>query len=960
MAAPTPRPRSRVLLLCEDPVLVQLLRGLLRALPEPWPEAVVPERIPDDIPLAAAGCSLCLLEPGAGGVTVPRLLSRLRAAAPGLRVAGVLGESSRHGDRAEVMQWLRDGMSDLLVARELSANTLATLLGHAAPALVAALPQATAINPLAAPAAAQGSWRIALVEQRASFDADTLERLGFGPGDIGNTIGDWKSLLHHSDLDVLVSAVQSALDGNTAAALEYRLRRRTGGWVEVRSTGITVEADTHGAPVAVTGRFTDCVAATDAWQPQSPLDTAPARASATEQPATSPAASQSPATSKSPAAEPAAPLDTAAASVPLAADHSPPEPPHETTALANHAQTAMLRCSPDAGGVFRVLWRNASAAGDTATAEATSSRASDVLPACDNFRLEDALTRVHGTGIPEQHDALLLERADPPAWRRFQLCRLPDGDVLLEVQDISELVRSQSARRSQDELTGAIVRSLPVTTLLVDERGMIEYCISASGGVLAEATPGIDGRPLAALLGVRAGDDCLHQVTRTLNTSRPGLVTLELDTPGEHHWIECRSTLLRGRPGTAPRVVLALIDVSTRVQESREARASSSQFRAALRSLPVPLYLKDVEGRYAALNGAFERLLGVEEGMLLGKTDVEVFPDELATELHDNERRLQSSEQGFTELRTVGVGAARARRWCFEFPVRASDGSQQGWGGLWLSSGDLPADSGAPVVATPEPESLRARRQKDLDSATASVINRVEDALTDSGDYADVLRQLEQLVETTMQAQALIHQVAGHGEAASARPLVALAPLAQEIMELERILLPASAHFQNEVEQGLPPAQCEPVAFHQILLRGIRHARRALGAEGTLCIRLRRASGVRRACIACRDGFEGAFVELVIEDSDTQLDDDALAFLTTPGAQRPSGGGIDDLAEVLALSHIQGGHLQVHRLVPGGISLHVFFRAGDATGLEGPGARGRSTVMPFPLGRSQIRGTPAD
>ena len=954
MATPTSRPRSRVLLLCEDPVLVQLLRGLLRALPEPWPEAVVPERIPDDIPLAAPGCSLCLLEPGAGGMAAQRLLARVRQAAPGLRVAGVLGESSRHGDRAEVVQWLREGMGELLLARELSANTLASLLEPPVAAPVAALPPAAHI-PAVAAAAAQGSWRIALVEQRASFDPLTLDRLGFGPGDIGNTIGDWKSLLHHTDLDPLVSAVQAALDGATPAALNYRLRKRSGGWIDVRSTGITVESDASGAPVAVSGRFVDAAAAdaighlherSMAEPTQAPATAQAPAAEATTASATPPSGSAPQAVIETPQTAPATAARTAVAG---------------STELSHHAQTAMLVCSPDAEGVFHVLWRNDAAAADaTGASQSGSDRAADALPACDNFRLEDALARVHGTGIPEQHDALLLARADPPAWRRFQLCRLPEGDVLVEVQDISELVRSQSARRAQEELTGAIVRSLPVTTLLVDERGMIEHCISSAGSVLGDATAGIEGRALAALLGVRAGDDCLHQVTRTLNTSRPGLVTVELDTQNGHHWVECRSTLLRGRPGAAPRVVLALIDVSARVQESRDARASSGQFRAALRSLPVPLYLKDVEGRYAALNGAFERLLGVEEGMLLGKTDVEVFPDELATELHDNERHLQASVQGFAEIRTVGVGAARTQRWCFEFPVRSNDGTLQGFGGLWIAAADLPADAGASLMPAAAPDDLRARRQRDLDSATASVINRVEDALTDSGDYADVLRQLEQLVETTMQAQALIHHAAGHGEAASTRPLVALAPLAQEIMELERILLPASAHFQNEIEQGLPPAHCEPVVFHQILLRGIRQARRALGAEGTLCIRLRRASGVRRACIACREGFEGAFVELVIEDSDTQLGDEDLAFLTTPGAARPLSGGIDDLAEVLALCHTQGGHLQVHRLVPGGISLHVFFRAGDAASVEGPGARARSTVTPFPFGRSQQRGNPAD
>ena len=927
MAAPTLRQRSRVLLLCEDPVLIQLLRSLLRALPEPWPEAVVPDRIPDDIALAAHGCSLCLLEPGAGGLHVERLLAHLGATARGLRVVGVLGEGSRHGDRAEIPRWMRAGLADLVLAQELSPAALGLLIAGRGDAPHRALP--VHIWPLESPAAAlSGHWRIALVEQRASFDRDTLAALGFGVGSIGNTIADWKSLLHPADVDAVVSAVQRALDGAPAVAPQgYRLRKSGGDWLAVNDQGIAVEADQDGTPAAISGRF--CAAPTGA---QATTATEPPITPVTESPV----------------------------------QHGPTEPTFAappdcaTTAaaefIAAHAQTAILLCTRDAEGVFRVSWRNAAAG--TLPGAQSAPRAAELLPACDSFRIEEALSRVFETSIPEQHDALLLERSDPPAWRRFQLCRLPADGVLVEIIDISELVQAQNTRRTHDELTGAIVRSLPVTTLLVDERGIVDQCISSAGGVLSEIAVGPEARPLAAFLGVQAGNDCLQQVTRTLNTGRPGLVTVELDTVGGHHWVECRSTLLRARPGMPPRVVLALIEVSARVQESREARTTSAQFHAALRSLPIPLYLKDIEGRYAALNSAFERLLGVEEGMLLGKTDVEVFPDEVATELHDNERRLLESQTGFTEIRLVGVGAARARRWCFEFPVRGNDGSPHGWGGLWLAASELPGEQ-EPAAAL-ELDSLRARRQKDLDNATASVINRVEDALTDSGDYAQVLRQLERLVETTMQAQALIHQVAGHGEAASARPLVALAPLAQEIMELERILLPASAHFQNEIEQGLPAAHCEPVAFHQILLRGIRHARRALGATGTLCIRLRRASGVRRACIACREGFEGAFVELVIEDSDTRLEDEELAFLTNPGATRAPGGGMDDLAEVLSLCHKQGGHLQVHRLVPGGISLHVFFRAGDAAGKEDTSARARSTVTPFPLGRMQWRGDPLE
>jgi hypothetical protein len=250
----------------------------------------------------------------------------------------------------------------------------------------------------------------------------------------------------------------------------------------------------------------------------------------------------------------------------------------------------------------------------------------------------------------------------------------------------------------------------------------------------------------------------------------------------------------------------------------------------------------------------------------------------------------------------------------------------------------------------------RTLRAADLDHATASVINRVEDALTDSGDYAGVLRQLEQLVETTMQAQALIHHAAGQG--GTPRPLVALAPLAREIVDLERILVPASARFENEIDNELPPAHCEPVAFHQILLRGIRHARRTLGVRGSLCIRLRRSNGGRRACIACHEGFEGAYVELVIEDSDSRLaEEDIARLIAEPGIARTAGSALDDLAEIHALCHAQGGHLQIHRNVPSGISVHVFFRAGEpAEAGDTLGSR-RSTIARFPLGRTQGRGS---
>jgi hypothetical protein len=49
--------------------------------------------------------------------------------------------------------------------------------------------------------------------------------------------------------------------------------------------------------------------------------------------------------------------------------------------------------------------------------------------------------------------------------------------------------------------------------------------------------------------------------------------------------------------------------------------------------VPAPLFLKEVEGRYLAIN-YLRRAVRRRGRHAVGKTDLEVFPDELAMELH--------------------------------------------------------------------------------------------------------------------------------------------------------------------------------------------------------------------------------------------------------------------------------------------------------------------------------------
>jgi len=915
------RHAPRVLLACDDPLESHLLRSLMRALPEPRPELLVCDPTAPFPPPAAAQCSCCFLAFSFGGLPLSSTLARLRGAAPQLRVIGLLSSDSRFGDRAEIVQGLRAGLDNVVLLEELSIASLGALIHSdtdeaalAAPQLPATLPSAQQPPARATGAPLSGSWRISLAEQRASFDSGTLERLGYGPGETGTTLGDWKSLVHSDDIDRLVGEVHGVLNGSAPPhPVAYRLRARDGSWLPVVSDDIAVDLDERSSPRAISGHFYQSA------------------------PGSSPETANAPALAEEP------PSEALASTVPAAEE------------LLAQLDTGVFQLRRDAAGAFRVAWCNAAASAleRRATGELLGLRAREFCPAFDGFDLEEALARVHQTGIAEVREVMALGRGEQAHWRSYRIGRLPSGDVLVEAADVSEAVGARVARRVQDEMAQYIVRALPLTTLLVDERGRVVQGIAATDGVLAEDASSLEDRTLEQLLGPAAGAECLQQIQKTLNTGRVTVAVYAVDGGDSRQWLECRAAALRGRPGMPQRAVATVLDISERVRELGDAERALAHYREAVHRVPLPLFLKDIDGRYLAINPAFGELFGVEEGMLLGKTDLEVFPDELAMELHEADRRLLAEGAASMEVRMAGQGPSRSEHFCFGFPVGAPGGPVTGTGGILIATRDVPpaapaADAADTATAAARPAETEA--QDDIEGAAASVVGRVEEVLAEAGDYSGVLRRLEQLVETTMHAQALIHEVAGQAEAAESPPVTALTPLAQNIIELERILLPASARLENDIPATLPPAQCDPVVFHQILLRGIRHARRGLGSDGTLAIRLRSASAGRRACVSCREGFEGNYIELVVEDSGSRLSEqDILGLGSAPARDAPPGTALDDLAEIHALTHAQGGHMQIQQSLPAGTSLHVFFRAAEPERNDEHPSRSRATVTRFPF-----------
>ncbi len=88
-------------------------------------------------------------------------------------------------------------------------------------------------------------------------------------------------------------------------------------------------------------------------------------------------------------------------------------------------------------------------------------------------------------------------------------------------------------------------------------------------------------------------------------------------------------------------------------------RANERQLQAFLDHSTAIIFLKDLEGRYLLINRQYELLYHITREQAVGKTDYDLYPEELATRFRDNDRKILEADSPVE----VEVAAPREDGW---------------------------------------------------------------------------------------------------------------------------------------------------------------------------------------------------------------------------------------------------------------------------------------------------------
>lgn len=230
----------------------------------------------------------------------------------------------------------------------------------------------------------------------------------------------------------------------------------------------------------------------------------------------------------------------------------------------------------------------------------------------------------------------------------------PDKSKLLEqtaelVREKSALERDIAARRAAEE---ALRHSEEKYRILVENAN--DAIVIAQDGVIKFANPkteellGYQAEELARMpfTEIIVPEDRAMVVDRYVRRlqgedvpSRYLFRTLARD--GQQLDVEINSVniMWEGHLGT----LCFLRDMTEQKRVERELRASEARLQAILDNSTAAVYVKDRAGRYLLVNHYFEQIFHLTKDEIIGRTDLELFPEELAAAFRSNDDQVLTS-----------------------------------------------------------------------------------------------------------------------------------------------------------------------------------------------------------------------------------------------------------------------------------------------------------------------------
>ncbi|WP_190237495.1 bifunctional diguanylate cyclase/phosphodiesterase [Rhizobium sp. R635] len=208
------------------------------------------------------------------------------------------------------------------------------------------------------------------------------------------------------------------------------------------------------------------------------------------------------------------------------------------------------------------------------------------------------------------------------------------------VIDITEHKQAERELKKALEFAEGILTAIPDVLFEADEDGRYLQVWTRNPDLLAQQKEMLLGRTVNDILAPEQAAiamEALHTAGRE-GVAYGRCICIALPN-GETRWFELS---VAKRPSADPTAATTLLAFSRDITERKQAEDAINSVRtqllSVLQTMPDMIWLKDMDGVYLLCNHTFERLTGLAEADVVGKTDFELFDIERARFFRESDK----------------------------------------------------------------------------------------------------------------------------------------------------------------------------------------------------------------------------------------------------------------------------------------------------------------------------------
>jgi PAS domain S-box-containing protein len=245
--------------------------------------------------------------------------------------------------------------------------------------------------------------------------------------------------------------------------------------------------------------------------------------------------------------------------------------------------------------------------------------------------------------------------------------------------DITERKRAGEALQESEERFRSVAQSAIDAIIVADGKGNIISWNNAAQTIFGYGEDEALGKPLTLLMPERFHDSHRRGLDRSLSTGKSYTIGKTVEFVGRNKdGIEFPLELSLASWKTGEEVFFTGIirDVTERKQAGEALRESEERFTAFMNNSPIIAWLKDpATWTYRYVNNAFEEVFNTTREVISTKTDFDLWPEEVARQLRENDLRVMSSDKTIQTSEDVPLPNGAVHHWLvFKFPLHTPSG----------------------------------------------------------------------------------------------------------------------------------------------------------------------------------------------------------------------------------------------------------------------------------------------